>query len=134
MSADALDAVHHLDTPVRELMSPGVLTIVEDAALKQAVRAMRRHRVHAVVVSGRDTGRPLGWVTARGVLAWFDRDHSLATAGDAITESAVLIEPGASAREAVGLMSRERVNRLLVAHRPDVMPEGVLTDLDLLGA
>ena len=133
MTAEPFDAIGHLDTPVRDLMSAGVLTIVEDAALKQAVRAMRRHRVHAVLVSGRETGHPLGWVTARGVLAWIDRDHSLATAGDAVTEAAVVIEPGATAREAVGLMSRERVNRLLVAHRADVMPEGVLTDLDLLG-
>jgi CBS domain-containing protein len=122
----------HLDTPVRELMSPGVLSIVEDASLRQLLRAMRRHRVHAIVVCGRQTGHPLGWVTTRGLLAWVDRDASLAVARDAITEPAVTVEPGATAREAVSLLSRERVGRLLVAHRPDTLPEGVVAEIDLL--
>jgi CBS domain-containing protein len=123
----------HLDTPVRDLMSPGVLSIVEDASLRQLLRAMHRHRVHAIVVCGRQTGLPLGWVTTRGLLAWVDRDASLAVARDAITEPAVTIEPGAPARDAVSLLSRERVGRVLVAHRPDRMPEGVVAEIDLLG-
>jgi CBS domain-containing protein len=122
----------HLDTPVRDLMSPGVLSIVEDASLRQLLRAMRRHHVHAIVVCGRQTGLPLGWVTTRGLLAWVDRDASLAVARDAITEPAVTIEPGATAREAVSVLSRERVGRVLVAHRPDRMPEGVVAEIDLL--
>jgi CBS domain-containing protein len=123
----------HLDTPVRDLMSPGVLSLVEDASLVHVLRAMRRHRVHAVVVSGRRTGVPLGWVTTRGLLAWIDRDHSLAVARDAITEPAVTIEPGATVREAVAKIARERVGRLLVSHTPEAMPEGVIAELDLLG-
>jgi CBS domain-containing protein len=123
----------HLDTPVRDFMSPGVLTLVEDASLGHVLHAMRCHRVHAVVVSGRETGAPLGWVTTRGLLAWIDRDHSLAVARDAITEPAVTIEPAATIREAVALLTREHVGRLLVAHRPDTMPEGVVAELDLLG-
>jgi CBS domain-containing protein len=123
----------HLNTPVRDLMSPGVLSLVEDASLVHVLRAMRRHRVHAVVVSGRRTGVPLGWVTTRGLLAWIDRDQSLAVARDAITEPAVTIEPGATVREAVAKIARERVGRLLVSHTPEAMPEGVIAELDLLG-
>ena len=122
----------HLDTPVRELMSPGVLGLVEDASLRHVLAAMRRHRVHAVVVCGRETGTPLGWVTTRGLLGWIERDHSLALARDAITEPAVTIEPGATVREAVALIGRERVGRLLVSHTAHVMPEGVVAELDLL--
>src|SRR4051794_35235208 len=71
---------------VREVMTPGVVTIVEDASVKQARRAIHAHRVHAVLVLGRERGRPLGWVTARGLLSWVDREESLAHARDAITE------------------------------------------------
>ena len=121
------------DTPVRDVMSPGVLSLVEDASLRHVLRALRTHRIHAVLVCGRRTGAPLGWVTTRGLLAWVGRDHSLAVARDAITEAAITIEPSATVREAVALLSRERVSRLLVAHRPDTMPEGVIAELDLLG-
>jgi len=74
-------------------MTPGVVTIVEDASVKQARRALKAHAVHAVLVVGRDQGRPLGWVTARGLLSWVDRDESLAHARDAITEPPANIEP-----------------------------------------
>ena len=76
---------------------------------------------------------PLGWVTTRGLLAWIDRDHALAVARDAITEPAVTIEPGATVREAVAKIARERVGRLLVSHTPEAMPEGVIAEFDLLG-
>jgi CBS domain-containing protein len=123
----------HLDTPVRDLMSPAVLSIVEDASLRQVLRALHRHRAHAVLVSGRTNGLPLGWVTSRGLLGWIERDHSLSVARDAITEPAVWVEPGATVREAASVMAREQVGRLLVAHRADATPEGVLSELDVLG-
>ena len=122
----------HLDTPVRDLMSPGVLSLVEDASLHHVLRAMRRHCVHAVVVSGRHTGMPLGWVTTRGLMAWVDHDHSLVVARDAITEAAVTIEPSATVREAIAKIRSERVGRLLVAHTPEAMPDGVIAELDVL--
>ena len=71
----------HLDTPVRELMSPGVLSLVEDASLRHVLAAMRRHRVHAVAVCGRESGTPLGWVTTRGLLAWIRVAHPACHAG-----------------------------------------------------
>jgi CBS domain-containing protein len=123
----------HLDTPVRDVMTPGVLSIVEDASLRQVLRALHHHRVHAVLVSCQSNGLPLGWVTARGLLGWIERDHSLSVARDAITEPPLTIEPGATIREAVSVMAREGVGHLLVAHRPDALPEGVLADLDVLG-
>ena len=56
----------YLETPVRDFMTPGVLTIAEYASLRQVYRAMVAHSVHAVLVVGRTEGRALGWVTARG--------------------------------------------------------------------
>ena len=83
--------------------------------------------------SGRAQGRPLGWVTSRGLLGWIERDHSLSVARDAITEPPVTIAPGATVRDAMALMTREQVGHVLVAHRADALPEGVVRELDVLG-
>jgi CBS domain-containing protein len=122
----------YLDTPVRDIMSPGVVSISEDAALRHAYRAMIIHRVHAVLIIGRSQAKPLGWVTSRGLLSWLEREGSLAYARDAITERPVMIEPSASAREAVRQLSQANVSHLLVCHHPDLSPEGVVTALDLM--
>jgi CBS domain-containing protein len=122
----------YLDVPVRDFMRAGVVSIVEDASLRQAYRAMVDHRVHAVLVVGRREGRPLGWVTARGLLSRLDDPDRLVSVRDAVTERPETIEPSASAREALVALSQPGVGRLLVAHRSDHYPEGVVTDLDLL--
>jgi CBS domain-containing protein len=121
-----------LEREVRELMTPGVVTIVEDATLGQVYRALRAHRVHALLVVGRQGGRPLGWVTARGLLAWLDRDETVACARDAVTEPAASIEPSASVREALVELLQPGATHLLVQRSPDVMPEGVIADIDLV--
>lgn len=119
------------DREVRDVMTAGVVTIVEDASLTQVYRALDRHRVHALLVVGRHQGLPLGWVTARGLLAWFDRDPALVPARDAVVERAVTIAPGASLVEAAASLAREGVTHLLVSHAPSVLPEGVVSALDL---
>ena len=121
-----------LDTPVREVMRPGVIVLAEDAAVHQAQRALVAHGVHAVLVLAKDGGRPLGWVTSRGLVRWCDREIALASARDAVTEPAITIEPSASAREALEAMEREDASRLLVARHRDGLPEGVVADVDLL--
>lgn len=122
----------HLDTPVSQVMTPGVVCIAEDATLRQVYRALHIHRVHAVLVVGRLDGSPLGWITTRGLLAWLEHDDALVPAREAITEDPVTVEPGASVREALAKLTRPETTRLLVARRDDVFPEGVLTDTDLL--
>lgn len=129
--ANTLVSGSALEREVRELMTPGVVTIVEDASLAQVRRAIVRHGVHALLVVGRDHGRPLGWVTARGLLGLLDCDPTLVVARDAITERAVSISPSATAREAADALARERVSHLLVAHTLDRTPEGVVADVDL---
>jgi signal-transduction protein with cAMP-binding, CBS, and nucleotidyltransferase domain len=122
----------HLETPVREFMTPGVLTISEDASLLHVYRAMTAHSVHAILVVGRTGGRPLGWVTARGLLGWIGRDRSLASAREAITERPFMIEPNVVAREALTALSQTGTSHLLVCRGSEGMPEGVVSELDLV--
>jgi CBS-domain-containing membrane protein len=118
----------------RDVMTPGVVTIVEDASLVQVCRALAAHGVHAVLVVGRSQGVPLGWITARGLLGFLDRDIAFATAREAVVEPAVTIEPSAPLSAVVSTLAREQVSHVLVAHRADVLPEGVISDADLVRA
>jgi CBS domain-containing protein len=123
----------HLDTPVRSLMTPGVVTLVEDASVRHAFAALTAHRVHAVLVVGRQRGMPLGWVTAHGLLPYLEADDDLLSVRDAITEEPRTIEPSASAREALVALAEPGTSHLLVTPRNSLVPEGVLSDLDLAG-
>jgi CBS domain-containing protein len=123
----------HLETPVRDIMTPGVVTIVEDASLRSTYRALVSHDVHAVLVVGRTGGTPLGWVTARGLLAWMQSaEHAFLRARDAISERPETISPSATAREALTALSHTGVTHLLVAAHPDQLPEGVVGESDLI--
>jgi CBS domain-containing protein len=122
----------HLDTAVRDFMTPGVVSIADDASLAQVIRAMRVHEVQGMLVVGATHGWPLGWVTARGLLAWVGEDLGLAHARDAITERAQTIDAGASAREALLLLSQPDTSHLLVVRGRDSVPEGVVSASNLL--
>jgi CBS domain-containing protein len=121
-----------LDIPVRDVMRPGVIVLSEHASVAQAQRALLAHGVHAILVLEDRTGRPAGWVTSRGLLAWADRDVALACAREAVTEPPVAIEPSASAREALEAIDCTGAARLLVAREGGGLPEGVVSDVDLL--
>jgi CBS domain-containing protein len=113
-------------------MRPGVIVLSDDASVAQSQRALVSHGVHAVLVLERLSGRPVGWITTRGLLSWCERDVTLARAGGAVSEPVVTIRPSASAREALLTLEREGATRLLVSRQSDGLPEGVVADIDLL--
>ncbi|HEX6389812.1 MAG TPA: CBS domain-containing protein [Solirubrobacteraceae bacterium] len=115
-----------------DVMRPGVITIAGDASVAHAQRALLAHGVHAILVLARNTHQPMGWITTRGLLRWCDRDIALAPAINAVTEPAVVLSPSASAHDALEALEREACTRVLVARRPDGLPEGVVSDVDLL--
>ena len=125
-------ADRRLHTPVREFMRPGVIAVSEDASLGQAERAMVRHGVHAILLLGGTSGRPVGWVTTRGILQWLNHDLGLVPARQGITEAPVYIEPSATAQEAVAALSEPGVSHLLVARGPGETPQGVVGDIDVI--
>ena len=120
-----------LEGEVRDYMTPGCISISEDATVAEAAEALAVHRVHAVLVVGAANGTPLGWVTARGLLGWLGRDRSLHSACDAITEQVTAIAPHARVRAAVYALSLAGTTRLLVRSKPHQSPVGVITDFDL---
>jgi CBS domain-containing protein len=119
-----------LTLEAQDVMTPGVVTVTEDATLGDAVDAMSDHRIHAVLVIARKGGAPLGWITARGLLAKVGCDPGMGAA-DAIDEEARSIEPDATLRAAIYALALPGVTRLLVRTRGDAIPTGVITDYDL---
>ena len=121
-----------LDTPVRAIMRPGVISLPEDASLRQAQRAMAAHAVHSVLIVSTRDGAPLGWVTARGVLAWLTHDAVVTPACVAITEPPITVEPSASAADVVRILAETNATHLLVARQPGVAPQGVVGEVDIV--
>jgi CBS domain-containing protein len=123
-----------VDREVREVMTPGVVTISADASLRRVHGALVAHGVNAVLVVERKGGRPLGWITARSlarIAIEGGREH---TAAQAIAEPARTVSPSASVRQAVEEMLATDASHLLVSHGPDCMPEGVVSPLDVMRA
>ena len=121
-----------LDSEVRDVMTPGVVSIPENATLQRAHEALVAHDLHALLVTDRHTGAPVGWITARGLLSWAASRSTSHTARQAVTEPVVTVAPSAPASTAVQLMLDSGVSHLLVAFRSDAMPEGVLSESDVV--
>ena len=117
---------------VREVMTPGVVSIPADASLHQAYAAIASHRVHAVLVVDRKSAAPLGWISANGLLRWaLDKSHHH-TAGQAICEPITTISPSATVHDAAELLMRPGVTHLLVAHAGATTGEGVVSAADIV--
>lgn len=116
---------------VREVMTPGVISVPADASVKQLYRALAAHAVHAVLVVERKSGAPLGWASAAGLLRSI-ADESAHTAGQAVCEPVHTITPSATLREAVDLLLQPGVPHVLVAHQHSAVGEGVLSAFDVV--
>ena len=132
IAADPATTQERLTTPVSEIMRPGVVTIGDSTPLIQAKRAMVRHGVHAVLVVAGDSGTPLGWVSAGGLLAWLERDLNALPAAHAITEPPHYIEPSATARYALEMLEKPDVSHLLVRPAEGGPAQGVIAPMDLV--
>jgi CBS domain-containing protein len=125
MSTHPAHVKARLATPVREFMRPGVTTIPEHASLV-------RHGIHAVLVVANADGRPLGWVTAEGLLSWLERDLSAVQASHAITEPPHRVDPDETAHGALAALSAPGVSHLLVCAPGDGPAQGVVAPIDLV--
>ena len=113
-------------------MRPGVIAIADDASVQDAQRARVAHGVHSVLVLDHGAGEAHGWITTRGLLARAEREAGLACARDAVSEPAITIDPSASVRSVPDMLERAGPSRLAVARHRSGLPEGVVSDSDLL--
>jgi CBS domain-containing protein len=121
-----------LDTHVSSIMRAGVISVPGDASVRQVQRALVAHRVHAVLVVDVQTGEPIGWATAGGVLEHMLSDPALLPAVVAVTQPAESIAPSATAGDALRRILETGCPRLLVRRHPTSPPEGVVSEMDLV--
>ena len=115
---------------VRDCMHHGMLSCGPDDSLRDVAAVMANHRVHAVLVSDRPGGRPLGVVNDLAVTAAVARGEDDTTARAAAGPE-VTVSSNAPVQEAARLMSEHHVSHLLVVEGTSGYPAGVLSTLDL---
>lgn len=60
------------ETPVRDLMTPGVFTVFPEATLEEVVHSLTAFKVHRVFVIEENGTKLLGIITTMDVLNWMD--------------------------------------------------------------
>lgn len=136
--------------PIRDLMTPDVLTIAPDTCFKQVVRVLDERSVDAAPVVASD-GRLLGVVSQSDLTChdepppgWWQvltggrrhrdrmRKAHARTAADLMSSPARTVPPDTPVCEALREMARGRVGRLVVVEGERLV--GILTRSDLLRA
>src|SRR6266487_4431895 len=119
-------------TPVRAIMSPGVIAVSGEVTVAACAEAMRSRRTHAVLVVDGSTRAPLGWVLHRDVLRHLRQDPLTTRAAEAVSQDAAYIHPEETVEDAADRMVAEDLTHVLVGHGPQVLAEGVLSSWDVV--
>ena len=113
-------------------MHHGVMTCGADDSVRHVAGIMSYYRVHSVVVSTRNGGRPLGIVSDLDVTAAAAKGMDC-TALEAATTEPVGISSDDSVQRVAQLMSERGVSHLVVLDRAGGYPLGILSTLDIAG-
>jgi CBS domain-containing protein len=111
-------------------MRPGVVTVANDAPLLQVQRAMIAHGVPCRPDRRRE--RPVGWITAGGLIPWLGQEPALYPASSALSETVVWIAPRAATADALRALADSATTHLVVSPRADAPANGVVSETDLV--
>lgn len=128
---------------VEELMSRDVITVQPDTPLKEVAELLCKHRISGVpvvadhrvigILSQTDiVAKERGRLAPRRFRRKDDAKRTAHTAGDAMSEPPVVVEPWRSASSAAALMLERGVNRLPVVDGGSLV--GIVTGTDLVRA
>jgi len=124
---------------VKDLMHAGLITCKTNATLGQVAVLLNQHHVHALLVTDRD-GRALGVIADFDLMAgeWLSSDEdSLAamrtlTAGELMSQPVNSVEANTPLAEAVDLLIKKQVSRLLVTD--NAKPVGFISLSDFIAS
>jgi CBS domain-containing protein len=119
-------------TPVRQVMSPGVIALSGDTTIGACASAMRERHTHAVLIVDDSSRLPRGWVFHRDILEHIESDPLTSLAREAISHDVSIIAPQATVKEAADRMLAEDLTHLLVANSFEAIPEGVISSWDIV--
>ena len=121
-----------LDVKVDSIARRDLVTVDEAASVALAAKLMRDRDLGSLVVTGK--GLPVGIVTERDMLRKVladARDPRSTKVSDVMSSPGVSIEHDQSLNQAIDLMNRRRVRRMLVTENGKIV--GIFTQRDVLG-
>ena len=129
MKSEAGTLGKHVD----DIMHYGVITCGTHTVLKEVVRIIADSDVHALVVI-HDNGSVAGIVSHMDLLRLYGENLLEHKAEDVMTPTVITIGPEASVREAVNLMLKHNIRRLLVTEKTPQgeRPIGVISTTDVI--
>ncbi len=129
MSDQAIQNEKH----VADVMHRGVITCKTHTLLKELVRIITDTDVHGLVVTD-DHGMVAGVVSHMDLLSHYGENLLLFRAEDVMTRDVICIKPEATLREAVSLMLKHNIRRVLVVEETPEgnKPIGVVSTTDVM--
>ncbi len=122
-------------TKISDIMTRGVITVGMNASFKDVLKTMAENRIHAVVVVN-DDGEFMGVISSYDVIKTLnDIENPLQlTAEDIMTPKPISLEGDKKLKEAVEIMAKNRVHRVLVIskHMGKLIPVGILSATDII--
>ena len=118
---------------VEDVMHYGLITCRTHAVLKEVVRIIADTEVHALVAI-HDNGSVAGIVSHMDLLRLYGQNLLEYKAEDVMTPSVITIAPEATVKEAVDLMLKHNIRRLLVTEQTPEgeRPIGVISTTDVI--
>ncbi len=118
--------------PVSKYVRHGFIVLEESSRVEDAVRAMRENGYGSIVVT-RD-GKPVGMLTERDVLYRVvaeGKDPKNTRIGEVMTTPLVTVTPDTKVSEAIAMMSKKGIRRLVVMSGEKIM--GIISLITLVG-
>jgi CBS domain-containing protein len=115
---------------VKDIMVEKVITIKDNATVKEAVEVMNKHEIGCLVVTKRN--RPVGIITERDMLKRVlaeSRNPEKTLVREIMTTPLIAISPTTSLEEAAKLMFKRNVKKLPVVAEGRLLGLITLTDL-----
>ena len=120
---------------VKDIMRTDVVTISALATLREAMQAMREHKVKSLVVDKRDAHDAYGLITYTNILRTIvaeEGDIDLINVYDVCTKPAISVHEELDVRHVARLMVRQSFRRVIVLRDNEL--QGILTRNDIVGS
>jgi len=120
-----------LETKVSEITKRGLITIDENAFVVEAVKLMVEKKMGSIVVTGES--QPVGIVTRGDLLKKIlvtGKSTETTRVNEIMTRPLISIEQDKTLGEALDLMSRKGIRRLLVTQEGEIV--GIFTQTDIV--
>lgn len=118
---------------VRDVMHRGVITCKPNTLLKEVVRILSDTDVSAIIVVG-PNGEAKGVISHMDMLRVYGRNLLDVKAKEVMTAEVISVSPDASIAEAITVMLKRNIHRLLVAEETAEgrKPVGILSTTDVI--